>query len=102
MIPKLTDEQLEEARQAAAAARRQRAELKEKVRRGDLTFATALDQAVDDPILSHIKVVDLLMSIHRIGEKKAADAMRRHGIAPNRRCRGLGHRQLASLKDEFH
>jgi hypothetical protein len=101
VIPKLTPEELEGARQAAAEARRRRAELKEQVRSGKLTLAKALDIAIADPVLAHIKVVDLLMSVHRIGEKKAADVLKRHGIAANRRCRGLGHRQLASLKAEF-
>lgn len=101
MIPKLSEAELEAARKAAAKARRQRAELKDKVRQGKLTLAQALDKAIDDPVLSHIKVVDLLMSVHRVGEKKAADIMERLGIAANRRCRGLGHRQLAALKEEF-
>jgi hypothetical protein len=101
VIPKLSPEELASARQAAAAARRRRADLKEQVRNGTLTLSEALDLAIADPVLSHIKVSDLLMSVHRVGEKKAAEALRRHGIAANRRCRGLGHRQIASLKSEF-
>jgi hypothetical protein len=102
VIPKLTASQLEQARQAAAAARRERAQLKDDLRQGKLSFSAALDKAAKDPVLAHIKVVDLLTSLHRVGEKKAADAMVRHNIAANRRIRGLGQRQIASLKAEFH
>jgi hypothetical protein len=101
MIPHLSPEQLEGARQAATEARRRRAELKAKVRAGDLSFNAALDLAIADPVLAHVKVVDLLMAVHRVGEKKAADIIRRHGIAANRRVRGLGARQVARLKAEF-
>jgi hypothetical protein len=101
VIPQLSQEQLREARLAAASARRVRAELKTQLRSGSVSLAEALDQAAEDPILAHIKVVDLLTSINRVGEKKAADVMHRAGIAANRRVRGLGHRQLASLKAEF-
>lgn len=101
MIPHLSPEQLEGARQAAKEARRKRAALKDKVRAGELGLNAALDVAMADPVLAHIKVVDLLMAVHRVGEKKAGDIMRRHGIASNRRVRGLGERQVASLKTEF-
>ena len=101
MIPKLSDEDLRFARQVATDVRRQRAEFKKRVRDGDLSLSEALDIAIDDPVLAHIRVVDLLMSVHRIGEKKAAAIMRRYDIAASRRCRGLGHRQLAGLKSEF-
>jgi hypothetical protein len=92
---------LEGARQAAKEARRKRADLKDLVRRGELNLSDALDRAIADPVLAHIKVVDLLMAVHRVGEKKANDIMRRLGIAANRRVRGLGDRQVASLKAEF-
>jgi len=101
VIPKLSDEDLKHARQVATDVRRQRAEFKKRVRDGELTLCQALDIAVDDPVLSHIRVVDLLMSVRRVGEKKANAIMERHDIAMSRRCRGLGHRQLAGLKAEF-
>jgi hypothetical protein len=101
VIPQLSQDQLRQARLAAAAARRARAELKLDLRQGRVNLAQALDQAADDPVLAHIKVVDLLRSVNRVGEKRAAEVMRRAGIAANRRVRGLGRRQLASLKAAF-
>jgi ribosomal protein S13 len=75
--------------------------LKSELRQGRVNLAQALDQAADDPVLAHIKVVDLLRSVNRVGEKRAAEVMRQAGIAANRRVRGLGRRQLASLKAAF-
>lgn len=100
-IPQLTTEQLEAARAAATMARRQRAELKNKVRDGELSLAQALDAASQDDVLAHVKVVDLLKSLPRVGEKRAAVVMEKLEIAPNRRIRGLGRHQLAGLRSEF-
>ncbi|MBK8459550.1 MAG: integration host factor, actinobacterial type [Micropruina sp.] len=100
-IPQLTTEQLRAARAAATEARRARADLKAKVRSGELTIGGALDAAAQDEILAHVKVVDLLKALPRVGEKRAALVMDRFDIAPNRRIRGLGRHQLAGLRAEF-
>ncbi len=100
-IPQLTSEQLQAARAAATQARRERADLKAKVRSGELSLSDALDQAGADDVLAHVKVVDLLKSVPRVGEKRAAAVMERLDIAPNRRVRGLGRHQIAGLKAEF-
>lgn len=101
-IPTLSPEQLQSARSAATKARRARAEFKDKVRRGELTLSQALDEAAKDDVLAHVKVVDLLKALPRVGEKRAAAIMERFDIAPNRRLRGLGRHQVAGLKKEFH
>lgn len=100
-IPSLTPEQLQGARAAATAARRHRAALKEQLRTGDLTLSQALEQAANDEVLAHVKVVDLLKAIPRVGEKRAARTMEKLEIAPNRRIRGLGRHQTAALRAEF-
>ena len=100
-IPQLTTEQLEAARAAATEARRARADLKARVRSGALSLADALDLAATDEVLAHVKVVDLLKALPRVGEKRAALVMERFDIAANRRIRGLGRHQLAGLKAEF-
>lgn len=100
-IPQLTTEQLQAARAAATQARRLRADLKTKVKEGSLSLSQALDQAADDDVLAHIKVVDILKALPRVGEKRAATVMERLDIAPNRRIRGLGRHQVAGLKAEF-
>jgi hypothetical protein len=75
--------------------------LKEQVRTGKLTLGEALDKAAVDEVLAHVKVVDLLRSVPRVGEKRAARTMERLDIAPNRRIRGLGRHQAAALRAEF-
>lgn len=101
-IPTLSPEQLQSARSAATQARRARADFKNRLRRGELTLGQALDQAAGDDVLAHIKVVDLLKALPRVGEKRAAAIIERLDIAPNRRVRGLGRHQIAGLKKEFH
>jgi hypothetical protein len=100
-IPQLTTEQLQAARAAATEARRRRAELKGELRAGKITLSAALDVAAGDDVLAHVKVVDLLKALPRVGEKRAAQVMERLEIAPNRRIRGLGRHQVAGLKAEF-
>ncbi len=100
-IPTLSPEQLQAARAAATESRRVRAALKNQVRDGSLTLSEALDKCGADDVLAHIRVVDLLKSLPRIGEKRAAEIMSKHDIAANRRVRGLGRHQIAGLKAEF-
>lgn len=100
-IPQLTTEQLQAARAAATEARRRRAELKGELRAGKIGLAAALDVAAGDDVLAHVKVVDLLKSLPRVGEKRAAQVMEKLEIASNRRIRGLGRHQIAGLKAEF-
>ena len=100
-IPTLSPEQLSAAREAATRARRVRAEFKARVRAGDLSLSAALDEAAEDDVLAHVKVVDLLKALPRVGEKRAAEIMERLDIAPNRRIRGLGRHQIAGLRAEF-
>lgn len=100
-IPPLSEEQLQAARAAAAGARRERAAVKEKVRTGELTVGDVLDLAAENDIIAHIRVVDLLKSVPRVGPKRAGVLMERFDIASGRRLRGLGRHQIAALKKEF-
>ena len=101
-IPTLSPEQLHSARCAATLARRARADFKMRVRQGNLTLIEALDLASCDDVLAHVRVIDLLKALPRVGDKRAAGIMERLDIASNRRVRGLGRHQLAGLKTEFH
>ena len=71
------------------------------MRSGELSLAQALDEAADSEVLAHVKVVDLLKALPRVGDKRATLVMERYDIAANRRIRGLGRHQLAGLKAEF-
>ncbi|MHA6524982.1 integration host factor, actinobacterial type [Tessaracoccus sp. G1721] len=100
-IPQLSSAQLEAAREAATQARRARAELKEQVKSGAVSFTDALNKAVGDDTLSRIKVVDLLRAMPRVGITRASEIMENLQIAPNRRIRGLGRHQVDRLNELF-
>lgn len=100
-IPPLSEEQLQQARKAATAARRRRAEVKAQLRAGELSLGDVIELAASDDVVAHTKVVDVLKSLPRVGEKRAADTMKRLDIASNRRLRGLGPHQINGLKTEF-
>ena len=100
-IPHLSTEQLKSARAAATEARRARAQLKDQVKSGALTFPQALDRAAKDEVLSRVKVVDLLRSLPRVGVTRSQEIMESLDIAPNRRIRGLGRHQIDRLKELF-
>lgn len=100
-IPPLSDEQLRQARAAATAARRRRAEVKEDLRIGRLTLSEVIELAESDDVVAHTKVVDVLKCLPRVGDKRAAEVMTRLDIAANRRLRGLGPHQISALRAEF-
>jgi hypothetical protein len=100
-IPELSDEQRQNARNAATQARRRRADMKQALRDGTTTLAEVLEQAESDDVIAHAKVVDVLKALPRVGEVRAAKVMERLDIAANRRLRGLGKHQTAALIAEF-
>lgn len=100
-IPRLSEEQRQQARDAATQARRRRAEVKQSLRSGDLSIAAVLELADSDEIVAHTKVIDVLKSQPRVGEVRATKVMERLKIAPNRRLRGLGRHQADGLIAEF-
>jgi hypothetical protein len=100
-IPPLSEEQRQQARNAATHARRRRAEIKQRLRAGELSIAEVLDLAAGDEVIAHTKVIDILKSQPRVGEVRAGKVMERLKIAPNRRLRGLGPNQIDGLKKEF-
>lgn len=99
--PQLSEEQRAAALARAAEARRVRAETKELLKTGTLTFAELLKRAAEDELIGGIKVAALLSSMPGTGKVKAKRLMEKHEIAENRRLRGLGERQRAALLDEF-
>jgi hypothetical protein len=100
-LPKLTDEQRKAALEKAAAARRVRAELKEKLKKGDITLKQVLADAESDEALAKLKVSALLEALPGVGKVRAAALMEQFEIAESRRIRGLGERQRQALLTEF-
>ena len=94
-LPQLTDEQRKEALEKAAQARHERAELREKIKNGDVTLEEVLDS--DDPIASRLKVSALIESVPGFGVAKTVKLMEELGISESRRVQGLGVRQREQL-----
>jgi hypothetical protein len=99
--PKLTPEQRRAALAKAAEARRVRAEVKELLKTGSLTFSEVLDRAETDDLIAGTKVAAIVVSLPGVGKVKGKRLMEELEIAPNRRLRGLGSRQRAALLDRF-
>ena len=101
-LPQLTEEQRAAALEKAAAARRTRAELKDRLKRGGTTLKEVLTQSDSDEVLGKMKVSALLEAMPGVGKVRAAQIMERLEIAPSRRLRGLGDRQRKALLADSH
>ena len=101
MPPKLTPEQRRAALEKAAEARRVRAEIKELLKTGSLTFPEVLERAESDDLVAGTKVAAIIVSLPGVGKVKGKRLMEELGIAPNRRLRGLGARQREALLARF-
>ena len=99
--PALSPDERSAALAKAAAARRQRAELKEKLKMGSTTLKELLEQAERDEVVGKMKVVAVLESLPGVGKARAAKIMERLEISPTRRVRGLGANQRRALEAEF-
>jgi len=95
--PKLTPEQRAQALAKAAAARQQRAAVKQALKEGSLTLVGLLARAETDHAVGGLKVSAALVSLPGLGKVKAARLMERLGIAESRRLRGLGVKQKEAL-----
>ncbi len=99
--PSLSPEQRQAALEKAAAARRQRAEIKEKLKMGSLTLKELLDQADSDDVLGKMKVLAVLESLPGLGKVKARRLMDEVGISETRRVQGLGANQRQALFEKI-
>ena len=99
--PALTDEQRKAALEKAAAARKARAEIKERLKMGSLSLSELFDLADSNETVGKIKVLALLESLPGVGKVKARRVMEDIGIAETRRVQGLGAQQRAKLLEEF-
>jgi hypothetical protein len=95
--PTLSPEQRQAALEKAAAARRLRAELKEKLKMGSLSLKELLDQSASDEIVGKMKVLAVLESLPGLGKVKARRLMDEIGISETRRVQGLGDQQRRKL-----
>ncbi len=99
--PSLSPEQRQAALEKAAAARRQRAELKEKLKMGSVSLKELLDQSPDDEVVAKMKVLSVLESLPGVGKVKARRLMEEVGISETRRVQGLGNNQRDTLLEKL-
>src|SRR5204862_2000726 len=99
--PALTPEQRQAALEKAAVARRQRAEVKEKLKASSLTLAQLFEQGDRDETLAKLKVVSVLESLPGVGKVRARRLMQELDISESRRLRGLGRNQREALLKRF-
>jgi|TARA_B110000438_G_scaffold22542_1_gene20395 hypothetical protein len=99
--PTLSSEQRQEALNQAAIARRIRADTKDELKLGSLSFDALLDLAKHDEMIGKMKVLAVLESMPGLGKVKSRRLMAEIGIASNRRLRGLGETQKVLLSEFF-
>ncbi len=100
-LPPLTPEQRQAALQKAAASRRERAEVKNRLKNSGASISDVIAQGQVNDVIGKMRVVDLLQSLPGLGKVRARQVMERLSIAESRRVRGLGTKQIAALEREF-
>jgi transposase len=100
-LPPLTPEQRAAALAKAAAARRERAAVKNRLKYSSGSLAEVIEDGKSDPVIGKMKVTELLESMPGVGRVRARAIMADVGIAESRRVRGLGANQIAALLTRF-
>src|SRR6202522_697751 len=98
--PALTPEQRQAALDKAAKVRRERAEVKEKLKMGSVSLSELLKRSEEDETVGKMKVLSVLESLPGLGKVKARRLMASVGIAESRRLQGLGAKQRADLLEQ--
>ena len=100
-LPRLTPEQRQANLDKAAASRRERAEVKNRLKHSGGSILEVLEQGQHNEVIGKMRVVDLLQAVPGLGKVRARQLMERLGISESRRVRGLGTNQIAALRREF-
>jgi hypothetical protein len=100
-LPPLTPEQRQAALDKAAASRRERAEVKNRLKHSGASIVEVLKQGQENEVIAKMRVLDLLQSMPGVGKVRARQMMERLNISESRRVRGLGANQIAALEREF-
>jgi hypothetical protein len=100
-LPPLTDEQRAAALEKAAAARRARAEVKNRLKYSQGSLAEVIREGQADEVIGKMKVSALLEALPGVGKVRARQIMEEIGISESRRVRGLGTNQVAALIERF-
>jgi hypothetical protein len=100
-LPPLTPEQRAAALEKAAAARKARAEIKERLKRSGASISEVLSAGETDDVIGKMRVSAVLEAMPGVGKARAQRIMERLEISPTRRVRGLGAKQRSALEREF-
>jgi len=100
-LPPLTPEQRQAALDKAAASRRERAEVKNRLKHSGGSIVDVLEQGQKNEVIGKMRVLELLQSMPGLGKVRARQVMERLNISESRRVRGLGAKQIAALHREF-
>jgi len=100
-LPQLTPEQRQAALDKAAASRRERAAVKNRLKHSGATISEVLAEGLTNEVIGKMRVFDLLQSMPGVGKVRAKQLMLRLKISESRRVRGLGANQSSALVAEF-
>lgn len=100
-LPPLTPEQRQAALDKAAASRRERAAVKNRLKHSGGSLVEVLRQGRENEVIAKMRVYDLLQAVPGLGKVRARQVMERLNISESRRVRGLGAKQIAALEREF-
>lgn len=100
-LPNLTPEQRQAALVKAAESRRERAEVKNRLKNSGASIAEVIRDGQTNEVIGKMRVIDLLQAMPGLGKVRAKQMMERLNIAESRRVRGLGVKQVAALEAEF-
>ncbi len=100
-LPPLTPEERAAALEKAAAARRERAAVKNSLKYGGSTLAGVIEEGRRNEVIAKMKVAALLEAMPGVGRRRAEQIMSDIGIAETRRIRGLGSNQVSALLARF-
>ncbi|QKE84943.1 integration host factor, actinobacterial type [Arthrobacter sp. NEB 688] len=100
-LPPLTQEQRAAALEKAAASRRERAEVKNRLKHGGASLDGVIEDGKVNDVIGKMRVSALLESMPGVGRVRARQIMEEVGISESRRVRGLGQNQVAALLQRF-
>lgn len=100
-LPTLTPQQRADALEKAAAARRERAAVKNRLKYSRGSLAEVITEGRTNDVIGKMRVSALLESLPGVGQIRARQIMAEIGISESRRVRGLGANQSAALISRF-
>jgi hypothetical protein len=97
----LTPEQRADALVKAGQVRKERADLKGRLKREEATLAEVLKEGLTSDVIGKMKVSAVIEALPGMGKVKTRHLMENLNIKENRRVRGLSDRQRAALEAAF-